>query len=81
MERFSSTTRLNLVDAHKCETGLPYGLTYHKCRFCGAGWPEEPHLWKYGVRHYACDRCRKAALAEEDESRRSMQEIISRIGR
>jgi hypothetical protein len=78
-ERFSDTTRLNLVDARKCVFDGDYGLTYQKCRFCDAGWPEERFLWKYSVRSYACDRCRTAALAEEDESRRRMQECIDRL--
>ena len=41
----------------KCACNINFGLTYQKCRFCGAGWPELKHLWKYAVRHYICDGC------------------------
>ena len=37
-------------------------LTYQACRFCQRGWPDVQTLWKYGVRHYACDDCRNAAI-------------------
>lgn len=35
------------------------GLSYQKCRLCGRGLGEVRGLWKYGVRHYACDDCRE----------------------
>ena len=37
----------------------PYGLSYQKCRLCERSSESVSGLWKYGVRHYACDDCRK----------------------
>jgi hypothetical protein len=37
-------------------------LSYHTCRFCKRGRGEVPGLWKYGVRHYACDDCRDGII-------------------
>ena len=54
--------RTKLLEARPCECGLPHGLTYQKCRYCGAGWPEEKQLWRYAVRHYICSACRDARL-------------------
>jgi hypothetical protein len=39
------------------------GLTYQSCRFCKRDDSDGLRgLWKYGVRHYICDECRRAAL-------------------
>ena len=38
-----------------------FGLSYQTCRFCKRGQGDTQGLWKYGVRHYACEDCRKAA--------------------
>jgi hypothetical protein len=41
-----------------------YGLSYQSCRFCHRGIVDRlKGLWKYSVRHYICDDCRKKALA------------------
>jgi hypothetical protein len=37
-----------------------FGISYHKCRFCGQGSEHHEGLWKYGVRHYVCTPCRDA---------------------
>lgn len=40
------------------------GLTYQACRFCKRGGNNSDlrGLWKYGVRHYICEDCRKAKV-------------------
>lgn len=58
----------------KCECNLNYGLTYQKCRFCPASWPEVDHLWKYAVRHYICDACLIKSLDERRMSSWSQRE-------
>jgi hypothetical protein len=35
---------------------------YQSCRFCRRSIGDVPGLWKYGVRHYACDECRDKIL-------------------
>jgi hypothetical protein len=47
---------------HKFNFAGDWGLSYHKCRFCSRGYPEIAGLWKYAVRHYCCNDCRKAAI-------------------
>lgn len=39
-----------------------HGLTYHICRFCRRGVGEVTGLWKYAVRHHACDDCRNRII-------------------
>jgi anaerobic ribonucleoside-triphosphate reductase len=41
-----------------------YGLSYQKCRFCGASFDKVAGLWKYAVRHYICEECRNRKLKE-----------------
>ena len=32
-------------------------VDYQECRFCHS--VRQSHLWKYGVRHYICDFCKR----------------------
>ena len=68
--RFSESTRDGLVNPawrafHISSKGREFdGLTYQCCRFCRKGLGDVTGLWRYGIRHYACDMCRQAALRE-----------------
>ena len=45
-------------------------FSYQSCRFCKRAISPTPHpsgvagLWKYSVRHYACDECRDKIITE-----------------
>ena len=42
----------------------PEFTSYQSCRFCHRGVIEVGALWKYSVRHYACDECRDRIITE-----------------
>lgn len=66
--RYETTNLINLRSAQRMDCGHPYGLTYQKCRFCGASWPDVEELWKYSVRHYICSSCRDRKLLDAAEN-------------
>lgn len=39
-------------------------FAYQSCRFCHRSIHDVQGLWKYGVRHYACDECRDKIITE-----------------
>ena len=71
----ATAERLYVLAAHLRMEYNPYDFTYQACRFCKRQIGslsshrvmvglDVPGLWKYGVRHYACDGCRANIISD-----------------
>lgn len=56
--RFAARLRALPAWARMTYTGPDGPVTYHMCRFCHNS-AYRVALWKYGVRHYICDHCKR----------------------